>query len=166
MEPGVTTTSAAEALGVPAARRVPRIRLRQLVVPVLVLAVVGVLGGVAVTLRHQTQATDARLAGVRAQLHQTARELAQAQATLQATEAQAGAVQVSVTAATAQLQAVQGQLSQAELSQFIGGVTISALQTCLGGVQLALNELGLGNEAAAVAQLQPVAASCRVALGG
>ncbi len=166
MEPTATTTSPAEPLAVPAARRLPRIRLRQLVLPLLVLVAVGVLGGVAVGLRHQTEATNAQLVGVRGQLHRASHELAAARAALATTESQSAAVQSSLTTATRQLQALQGQLSKVELSEFLGGVNIGAVQICLGGVQVALNELGLGDAGGAVASLKPVAGSCQIALGG
>jgi hypothetical protein len=75
-------------------------------------------------------------------------------------------VQHSLSGATTQLQAVEGQLSKLEVSQFISGGNIAASEACLGGVRVALNQLALGNGAAAVASLNPVAQSCQTALAG
>ena len=166
MEPTATTTTPGDLLTQRSARRLPRIRLRHLIFPAVVLAGVGVLGGLAVELRHQTQATNTQLAGVRAELYQAQRSLHQAQVLLRATVAQSDGVQHSLDAATAQLHNVQNQLSKAELSSFISANNIAAAQACLGGVRIALNQLALGNGNAAVASLAPVSQQCQTALAG
>jgi septal ring factor EnvC (AmiA/AmiB activator) len=61
---------------------------------------------------------------------------------------------------TAQLQQIQSSLVQAEANVSHQGSDIAALQSCLGGVEQALNALSVGDEQTAVGALTKVASSC------
>jgi hypothetical protein len=61
---------------------------------------------------------------------------------------------------TAQLHQVQTALTQAEANVSNQGSDISALRSCLGGVEQALNALAVGDEQTAVNALTAVSSSC------
>jgi septal ring factor EnvC (AmiA/AmiB activator) len=64
----------------------------------------------------------------------------------------------------AQLHQIQTALTQAEANVSSQGSDISALQSCLGGVEQALNALSVGDEQTAVNALTAVSSSCQSAL--
>ena len=65
----------------------------------------------------------------------------------------------------AELKAAQSDLAttQADVTQQTSRIT--ALHTCLGGVEQALNALAVGNQASAISELSSVAKSCSTASG-
>jgi hypothetical protein len=67
---------------------------------------------------------------------------------------------------TAQLKAAQFALAVARSDVSQQGTRIAALNTCLGGVQQALNALAINNQATAISELNSVGPSCSTASGG
>jgi septal ring factor EnvC (AmiA/AmiB activator) len=66
----------------------------------------------------------------------------------------------------AQLKAAQSELAATQVDVSQQNSRISALHTCLGGVQKALNALAVGSQANAITELSSVNASCSTASGG
>jgi len=65
---------------------------------------------------------------------------------------------------TSQLRGAQWALGLTQASVAQQGTLISSLQTCLGGVEAALNSLAVGNQDQAGAELNAVSSSCTEAL--
>jgi len=130
---------------------------------VVVLVALAVAVAVGATSRAQLHRTDTQLTAVRARLHQTVGRARAADTALHAVSAQAnGAARLLVTE-TDQLASVQSQLASTEANVFANGVSINNLDTCLSGVEQALNEISLGDQHDAATTLNGVAASCRAA---
>jgi uncharacterized alpha-E superfamily protein len=66
----------------------------------------------------------------------------------------------------AELKAAQSELASTQVDVTHQTSMISALHTCLGGVEQALNALAVGNQASAISELSSVATSCSAASGG
>ena len=66
----------------------------------------------------------------------------------------------------AQLKAAQSELAATQVDVSQQNSRISALHTCLGGVEKALNALAVGSQANAVTELRSVTTSCSTASGG
>jgi hypothetical protein len=162
---GPTPVRTARPLGRPPARaRSPRRGHRRLgwtYAVVLVVLAAGVAMGV--SSRAQLQRTDAGLTAMRARLHQTVGRARQAESTLAAVTAQASSAAHLLSTETAQLASVQSQLASTEANVFANGVSINDLDTCLSGVEQALNEISLNDQHDAATTLNGVAASCRAA---
>jgi hypothetical protein len=80
---------------------------------------------------------------------------------LTAVSAQATSAAQILATETAQLASVQSQLASAEADVFANGVSINDLDLCLSGVERALNQISLDDQAGAAATLDGVASSCR-----
>jgi hypothetical protein len=102
-----------------------------------VVVVVAVAVAVGLSGRAHLQRTDTDLTATRARLH--------------------------VAVDTAQLASVQAQLASTEANVFANGVSINDLDTCLSGVERALNQISLNDQVDAASTLDGVAASCRAA---
>jgi len=113
--------------------------------------------------RHQTRRTNAALAVVRAQERATLARLGVTGARLRVVRGQSSAARRTLATLAAELGAERTQLSHQQANLVIEGVSISALDTCLGGVEAALNEVGVNDQAGAVSSLEGVSASCRTA---
>jgi chromosome segregation ATPase len=83
---------------------------------------------------------------------------------LRAVDHQAHQSATALSSDTAQLHQVQTALTQAEANVSNQGSDISALQSCLSGVEQALNALSVGDEQTAVDALTAVSSSCKSAL--
>ena len=146
-------------------------RLRRMVV--LVGAVVGtsVLGsGIASDLHVRSELRQARstLEFIRMHLALTVSKLSSVESTLNMTTSQRDALQVDLTTtsqelatAKASLSTTQAGLSNANKSLASQGVDIAKLNTCLGGVERALNQIAVGNNSSAVASISGVSSSCQ-----
>jgi hypothetical protein len=88
----------------------------------------------------------------------------QAETTWAAVSAQATSAAQLLATETTQLALVQSQLASAEADVFANGVSINDLDTCLSGVEQALNQISLDDQSGAATTLDGVAASCRGAL--
>jgi septal ring factor EnvC (AmiA/AmiB activator) len=65
---------------------------------------------------------------------------------------------------TTQLHEVQAALTNAQANVSTQGSDITALQSCLGGVEQALNALSVGDQGSALAALGTVSTSCQSAV--
>jgi chromosome segregation ATPase len=101
-------------------------------------------------------ATQARLTGAEAQLHVAQNELS-------AVRGQSATAGQALAKATSQLASAQSQLAKAQTDVSSQGVSISDLDTCLAGVEKALNQIALQDQAGAAVTLQGVAGNCRAA---
>ena len=99
--------------------------------------------------RAQERATLARLAWTEAHLASLLEHSASTHRTL-------GTV-------SGQLTAERDQLAQQQKDLFVQGVSISALDQCLGGVEAALNQVAVNDQSGAASTLQGVASSCQTA---
>jgi len=100
--------------------------------------------------RHQDETVLADLASVRQQLRVVDGQVRQST--------------TSLTSDTAQLHDVQGDLTDAQANVATQGSDITDLQSCLGGVEQALNALSVGDQASALAALNAVSTTCQSAL--
>jgi len=136
-------------------------RLMVAYVAVLALLIGGVV--VAVTANHGLRTTDHQLATVRVRLQLTIGRAHAAEHRLDTVAAQSTAAGTTLSTETAQLTAAQAQLASTEADVFTNGVSISQLDTCLAGVERALNQISLNDQQGAAASLDGVAAACRAA---
>jgi septal ring factor EnvC (AmiA/AmiB activator) len=131
-----------------------------------VVLIVTFLGISSLQARSQFRQTSARLAHTRATLRQTVSELQRARVSLAKTTAQGHATQETLARVNSQLSAARAQLSTDQRSLYIQGVSISAVDSCLAGVESALNEIALNDSSGAAASLNQVASSCQTAQVG
>ena len=103
---------------------------------------------------------------IRAELHRATADLAQLRSERASVTTQADATGASLTEVSDQLSTVQSELTKDESSLFVQGVSIAALNNCLGGVQDALNLIALGNSNGAVTALNEVSSSCKLVEAG
>jgi hypothetical protein len=127
----------------------------------VVIVVLGIGVAIGVSSRAQLHRTDAAEASTQAQLRHTLDQARRAEATLTAVSAQATSAAQILASETAQLASVQSQLASAEADVFANGVSINDLDLCLSGVERALNQISLDDQAGAAATLDGVASSCR-----
>jgi hypothetical protein len=130
-------------------------------VAVLILLIGGTV--VAVTANHGLRTTNRQLAAVRVRLAQTVHRAHVAERHLGTVAAESTAAGATLSTETAQLTAAQAQLASTEADVFTNGVSISQLDTCLAGVERALNQISLNDQQGAAASLDGVATACRAA---
>jgi chromosome segregation ATPase len=145
-------------------RRSPRVRaLVWLAAGALCATTVGVL--VADQIRAQRQYDTARTAlgttrqrttTVSAQLHELQRDL-------DVVKTQVGNDTTALNQDTAQLLGAQTSLSAAQAHVSQQASRITSLQTCLAGVEQALNQLATGKQSGAIAALNAVSSNCAAA---
>jgi hypothetical protein len=143
------------------ARRGGRHRLRWAYAAIVVVVAVAV--AVGLSSRAQLQRTDTELTATRGRLHLAVDRARAAEVRLSAVTAEASSAASLLTAETAQLASVQAQLASTEANVFANGVSINDLDTCLSGVERALNQISLDDQVDAAATLNSVAGSCRAA---
>jgi hypothetical protein len=143
----------------PAALRRRRRRRRLLLVYVVV-SMMLLTAVVGVQANRQLTRTDASLAAVRGQLQRTTAQVATARSQLATAAAHSEADQRTLHTESAQLAADQAQLAQAQADVHAKGVSIGQLDLCLSGVEQALNQIAVGDQAGAVTTLHGVAANC------
>jgi hypothetical protein len=114
-------------------------------------------------LHSQLGRTNRSLTSTRAELRRTLEQVATTGAALARITGQSTAAGQTLEMETAQLGTDQQQLAAAEANIHANGVSIADLDTCLSGVEKALNQISLGNKSGAVATLNGVASSCRKA---
>jgi hypothetical protein len=117
--------------------------------------------GAAFELHSQLGRTNRSLTSTRAELRRTLEQVATTSGALASIAGQSTAAGQSLEMETAQLGADQQQLAAAEANIHANGVSIADLDTCLSGVERALNQISLGNKSGAAATLNGVASSCR-----
>jgi cell division protein FtsL len=145
----------------PATKDPDRWRLRSVYLCAVLLLAVGTV--VAVASHNQLARTQSDLATTRTDLHQTLGRLVVARRHLAATASGSNAAKATLDAESAALAADQKQLATAQANVYSNGVSIGNLDTCLSGVQKALNLISLGNQAGGAVALSDVATSCQSA---
>jgi uncharacterized protein HemX len=138
-----------------------RWRLRLVYLGVALLLAAGTV--VAVASHNQLQRTETHLAGTQTTLHRTLSQLVAARKLLATTTGQSAAAKTTLDAESADLAADQKQLATAQGNVYSNGISIGNLDTCLSGVQKALNLISLGNQAGGAAALSAVSSSCQSA---
>jgi hypothetical protein len=164
-EPGSFVDRSAPPVGSPVASRPARRSAHWRLLLVYGLAVALLVAGlvVAVDTHSRIHRTDADLNSVRLRLHHTIGRAHQAEAGLATVTAQSTAAATTLATETSQLAAAQAQLASTEANVFANGVSINSLDTCLAGVEQALNQISLADESGAATTLDGVAAACRAA---
>ena len=131
-----------------------------LVAGLLLLAALVVVGVVA---HRDLEHTADTLAVERARLAQSQSQLSAARHRLAAVQSQSATAGRALSTASARLATAQSQLARAQADVSTQGVSISNLDTCLAGVEKALNQIALADQTGAAATLQSVASNCRAA---
>jgi septal ring factor EnvC (AmiA/AmiB activator) len=126
----------------------------------LVLAALVVVGAVA---HGDLEHTAGTLAVEQTELAQSQAQLSAARNRLAAMESQSDTAGRALSAASARLATAQSQLARAQANVSAQGVSISNLDTCLAGVEKALNQIALADPSGAATTLQSVASNCRAA---
>lgn len=134
-------------------------------------AAAGILGGLAlvgavvfgVAAHADLDGARGALTSGRTTLKRTDALLSSARAKLAAVETQSAEAEQALTGVDGQLAAAQADLARAQADVVDQGVSISALDTCLAGVEQALNQISLGDPSGAAATLQGVGAACQAA---
>lgn len=137
----------------------------------LLLLTTGVLSDLHV--RSELRQARTSLKTTRSHLALVMRNLSSTQAVLLRTAGQRSVLQAELTAtahelvtAQASLSSTQTGLSDAERSVSSQGVDIAVLNSCLGGVEQALNEIAVGDDNGAVTSISAVSESCQALQGG
>jgi hypothetical protein len=149
--------------------RRPRFWRRRLVVAVAACALVAAVAS-DVSVRLQLRQAHLDLASARRQLSLSLERLSAADSSLSVTADQRDALQAllqktssQLVDVSAQLGQVTGRYNQAEQASYLQGLNVGALQTCLGGVEQALNQVSVHDQAGAVASLGSVSQACQAA---
>jgi hypothetical protein len=152
----------------PAPPRPPAQRHKRWVAIVVGVAVVAACLGYLLT--DAAQANDRydralrTLGSTRATTRVVAADLAKARFDLRLVTQQAGNDATALNQDTSQLQGAESALSAAQAHVAQQASLLTALHTCLGGVEQALNALAVGSEGKAAASLSAVSASCSTAV--
>jgi hypothetical protein len=131
-----------------------------LVAGIILLAALAVAGVVA---HRDLEHTAHSVAVERALLAQSQSKLSAARGRLAAVQSQSDTAGQALSAASTRLATAQSQLARAQANVSTQGVSISNLDTCLAGVEKALNQIALGDQSEAAATLQSVASNCQAA---
>ncbi len=99
------------------------------------------------------------------ELKLTAWELAGAESTLASTRAQLATTQNSLATTQNSLATTQNSLANASTGLYLQGLNIGTLNTCLGGVEKALNQIAVNDQNGAVKSLSAVTSSCQAVQG-
>jgi len=129
----------------------------------LIAVVLAVAVSVAFGARDRLHGTDTQLVATRARLAGTVSRAHRAEVALGAVTAQSAAAAHTLATETSQLASVQAQLAATEANVSADGVSINNLDTCLSGVEQALNEISIDDQHGAASTLDGVAVSCRAA---
>ena len=142
-----------------------RVILGSAMVAVLVAALVaaGLLATSAWSARHQARDADRAAAATRAQVRSLNHQIDQIDAELARVSARSRGAETALESANRSLAALRFELAATQARQFDQGVSIGAVQSCLGGVQTALNDIALGFPGQATGALHKVAGSCATA---
>jgi septal ring factor EnvC (AmiA/AmiB activator) len=100
----------------------------------------------------------------RSQIKMTVSHLASIRRDLFMIDGQAQQTATTLATDTTQLHEVQAALAEAQTRVSTQGSDITALQSCLGGVEQALNALSVGDQGSALAALVAVSTSCQNAV--
>lgn len=123
------------------------------------IAAAGVGVGSRVALSH----TAASLSTTRVDLHRAVARLGATRSQLAEVNSQSDAAARTLASVTSELYADQAELARAQTNIVSKGVSISELDTCLSGVERALNQISVGDQSGAATTLSGASASCRAA---
>jgi hypothetical protein len=112
---------------------------------------------------HRLQRAEASTTAIRTELHRALAGIAVARSELALAQQQSGAAAAALSAASNHLGQVQARLAAAQANLRVGGVNIATLDSCLSGVNQALNEVALGDQAGAAGILQQHTQDCQAA---
>jgi beta-xylosidase len=122
--------------------------------------------------RSELRQARSALKATRSQVRLTLRTLTRVEATLLRTAAQRTDLQGELAAtsqdlasAQANLSSTQAGLSDADKTVATQGVDITVLNTCLSGVEHALNQIAVGDDGGAVTSISAVSTSCQALQG-
>jgi hypothetical protein len=113
-----------------------------------------------VNAHHQYQRTHTALGVTQLQTHTVSAQLQELTRGLGVLKTQVGSDTTALSQDSSQLLGAQTSLSAAQAHVTQQASLIASLQSCLVGVEQALNELAVGNRASAIAALNAVSASC------
>jgi septal ring factor EnvC (AmiA/AmiB activator) len=150
----------------PPRRRRPSSRVRWLAgigAGALLVAALGYLIADQVQARHQFDRAQASLGVTRHQTATVSTQLAGLRRQLAHLTAQVGDDTTALNQDASQLKGAQSALAAALAHVTQQASHISSLQTCLGGVERALNALSVGKRARAISALRSVSSSCSAA---
>ena len=115
---------------------------------------------------HRQASTEAALGTTDRQVAAASRNLSSVRAALDASDAQVGSDTTALERDASELQNAERTLSGAAATVSEQSTRITALHTCVDGVERALNALAVDNEGDAVAALHAVTTSCAEADSG
>ncbi|MFZ0250174.1 MAG: hypothetical protein WAL61_09530 [Acidimicrobiales bacterium] len=130
---------------------------------VLLLAVLGALTHDQVLARARYDRAHASLGVTQRRAHTVSTQLQEVARDLRDLKTQVGSDTTALNQDSAQLLGAQTSLSAAQAHVTQQASLIGSLQACLVGVEQALNELAVGNQAGAIAALNAVSTSCTAA---
>jgi hypothetical protein len=156
----------------PAKKPEPRHRLRSVVRWVVAFAAAALfLSALGWLVDDQVQAHDQAeraQAALRVTHHKKAdvgRQLAKLRHDVEILAIQAGSDDTAYNQDESQLKAAQSELAATQVDVTQQSSRITALHSCLGGVEQALNALAVGNQPSAITELSSVSTSCATASG-
>ncbi|HEX4434169.1 MAG TPA: hypothetical protein VH012_05030 [Acidimicrobiales bacterium] len=130
---------------------------------VLFAAALGWLLADQVSARHQFERTRSTLGVTQHRTHSVNAHLAELSRDVSVLKTQVGSDTTALNQDSAQLLGAQTSLSAAQAHVTRQASLITSLQTCLTGVERALNELSVGDQPGAITALNAVSASCSAA---
>jgi hypothetical protein len=136
-------------------------RRQRVAVASVAIAVVLVLAAIAsdIKVRVDLAAANGSLDSAHSQIAISLQKLASVEGELTSVTGQRDALQNALSTTSA-------ELTRADKGLFIQGASLAALNTCLAGVEQALNQIAVGDQSGAVASISAVSASCQVLEGG
>jgi hypothetical protein len=108
----------------------------------------------------ETRASHVSLATAVEQLRGARAGLARAEQRLAAARADDGSVTRAFDAAQAALSSTQATMAKDDAGIYLQGIDLGQLDSCLSGVQQALNQLAVGQKAGGLASLRASSSSC------
>jgi hypothetical protein len=147
----------------PRRRSTPWLKLG--VVAVLFLGLLACVVGNAVQANHRYDTARRSVLAMQVRLRFVKADLADAVHELEAADGQVASATTALNQEVAELTAARTALSGAQSHVSSQSTTIGALNSCLGGVEQALNALSVNDQHHAITALQAVMTSCQTAAG-
>jgi len=145
-----------------------RLRRRLVVVAVVVLCVSGLVAATwtDVDAHTRTHAEEAALSAANAHLSDLRHQVAGTLAVKAATTTKRDQLEAFIAVTLGQLSTTNASLNASKEAAYLQGVDINTLETCLGGIQNALNAIKSNNNAQATMDISAVSAACTQLEGG
>jgi hypothetical protein len=116
--------------------------------------------------RARSQNEQALLAAANTHLARLRHDVAVARFAKAVTTSKRNSLQTSIASTMSQLAVTNGALANANVSAYVQGVGIDTLQTCLGGVKSAFDQIALENNDGAAKDISAVSGPCTQLSGG